>query len=231
MATSLDHLFGVTALMGNRTTSTEASTSTQDSLLELLENEISNSTTTIDPTNAQNETMYWLPSDLQHLYTKFTHVSHYEWIIFGILFIAVLLILALVTGICCWLFKHKKRVIERHDEPIVSEYEDGYKWPRCFACCCRKKMSRSQWERQGSASNLDPYKRQPLPPITGHQYDEDGYNGSYLPPNRLPPVEKKILHFHPNDATWGMNIAGIKDIPSVKISSNQHRPLPQLEKF
>ncbi|CAJ0559573.1 unnamed protein product, partial [Mesorhabditis spiculigera] len=233
MAKSLDQMFTIMQLMGNDT-STEASTSNSDDV-PLYDADPADVNATLlstePPANRPNLQIDWIPPQVQEFWERFMGISGHEWIIFGMIAVVVALLLALAAGICCWIYKHKKRVIQPPDEPIVADYEDGLGWGRCLPCC-RGRKSSGNWERQNSSSNLAPYRRPPLPPIVGEDPNKDGYTGSYLPAaNRLPPIQPRLVHIDPDDPRMGANISGIRDVPNTPAPPGPHRPLPLLEKF
>ncbi|KAK5968863.1 hypothetical protein GCK32_012126, partial [Trichostrongylus colubriformis] len=91
-----------------------------------------------------------------------------NWLVYTWRIIAtVAIILIVVTcSIVVWIVKHKKRLIQQDNDPILTSTYDGeFTWKRCL-CCTTPADKQSQLQaRQNSASNLDPYRRPPLPPI------------------------------------------------------------------
>ncbi|VDN23158.1 unnamed protein product [Gongylonema pulchrum] len=112
--------------------------------------------------------------------------------------------------------------------------------------CCPKSVFERQDDlrrmRQNSASNLDPYRRPPLPPIRSKNVNGDGFVGSFLPPRRLEPVKTTESHLSvlaentsmladnrdraDDSDLYGINITGIRGVPTVPVEHDRRRPLP-----
>ncbi|KHJ96889.1 hypothetical protein OESDEN_03138 [Oesophagostomum dentatum] len=89
------------------------------------------------------------------------------WLLYAILALGLLVVITVVLFIVLWIVKHKKRVIQQDNDPVLaSAYSEGINWKKYCLCCRAASDKQSQLRaRQNSASNLDPYKRPPLPPI------------------------------------------------------------------
>ncbi|VDD98056.1 unnamed protein product [Enterobius vermicularis] len=111
--------------------------------------------------------------------------------------------------------------------------------------CCRKsdyeRQENLKMMRQNSASNLDPYKRQPLPPINGTNNNGDGYQGTHIVPQRLQPLQlqnqqKQMPDYQTkcsvieddiaDDDLFGIQIKAIKGIPVIQLCKEEKRTLP-----
>ncbi|VDK17793.1 unnamed protein product [Anisakis simplex] len=172
------------------------------------------------------------------------------WLIWLIVGIGVLAVIGVVSAIVTCIVWNKKKVIRRgsaSDVRIVGVYNSlsQVTWPWWMVCCPKSVFERREQlkaMRQNSASNLDPYKRPPLPPINSdRQYlTVDGYQGGYVPPQRLPPIRLQsnntatpmhtdTIPIHNNiqqDELFGIRIAGIKGVPVIEIPKNEQRHLP-----
>lgn len=112
-----------------------------------------------------------------------------------------------------------RKVISESNEAIVhSGYEGGSR--SCF-CCCREEPP----ERTNSASNLDPYRRRPLPPIAGSEYGKnirgrrifEGPNGApevLVSTRRLDPLKGMT---NPQDPSLGIYITSIQGCFNCKL--------------
>uniref|UniRef100_A0A915ASP7 Uncharacterized protein n=1 Tax=Parascaris univalens TaxID=6257 RepID=A0A915ASP7_PARUN len=176
------------------------------------------------------------------------------WLIWAIVTIGVIGVIGVVAAITTCIIWNKKRVIRRgsaSDIRIVGAYDSfsKFSWPEWMICCPKLVIERREQlkaMRQNSASNLDPYKRPPLPPINADKQhlSADGYQGSYLPPHRLAPISLQAgdtaatvrqmqangLHRTQNnirqDELFGIQIAGIRGVPMIEVSDDQRRELP-----
>ncbi|KHN82560.1 hypothetical protein Tcan_04616 [Toxocara canis] len=177
------------------------------------------------------------------------------WLIWVIVAIGVLAVIGVVTAIITCIVWNKKRVIRKgsaSDIRIIGVHDNlsQVTWLRCMICCPKSVFERREQlkaMRQNSASNLDPYKRPPLPPINcdKQHLTVDGYQGGYVPPHRLAPIRPQrdtatatVAHQtqvnvnqlkHNNirqDELFGIQIAGIKGVPVIEISKDQQRELP-----
>ncbi|KAK6753690.1 hypothetical protein RB195_012965 [Necator americanus] len=147
------------------------------------------------------------------------------WLIYTITGIVTVIVIIVIVAIVVWLIKHKKRVIQQENDPILtSTYDDGRKFGKCCFCCRKAPDKQSDSRiRQNSASNLDPYRRRPLPPI-GTKASESyistfNRNEALDGLSRPPPIDEKTL---------AVNIQSIRGVPHVDLRPDQYRNLPSL---
>ncbi|CAI4223364.1 unnamed protein product [Auanema sp. JU1783] len=138
-----------------------------------------------------------------------------SWIIYTAVGLLTFAIVAVIVLIIICLCKNKQRVIRQHDDPILtSAYEDQSSW--CYRkCCCVTKKEESLGARQNSASNLDPYRRQPIQPIA------QGSNGTFM--NGFHILDPDNSQFDKYNAT---NIKTIKGVREYSLRAEQYRQLP-----
>ncbi|VDL64233.1 unnamed protein product [Nippostrongylus brasiliensis] len=146
-----------------------------------------------------------------------------SWVIYTIAAVVTLLVIVIVFSIVLWIVKHKKRVIQQDHDPILtSSYSAGFSLRKC--CCCRSaddKQSQLQ-ARQNSASNLDPYRRPPLPPIG---VKPDAYISTFNRSDALNGTDKPAV----DEKTLAANIQSIRGVPHVHLQPEQYRNLPPLK--
>ncbi|XGW06122.1 hypothetical protein V3C99_016448 [Haemonchus contortus] len=147
-----------------------------------------------------------------------------SWLVYTTVAAVTILLIVVTCSIVVWIVKHKKRVIQQDNDPILtSTYDGGFSWKKCFCCITPADKQAQLQARQNSASNMDPYKRPPLPPI-GLKPDTyistfnrtDVLNGSERPPT----IDEKSL---------AVNITSIRGVPHVHLKPEQYRNLPPLK--
>ncbi|VDO57677.1 unnamed protein product [Onchocerca flexuosa] len=114
--------------------------------------------------------------------------------------------------------------------------------------CCPKSIFDRQDDlrmmRQNSASNLDPYRRPPLPPVNHKDISGNDFQGSFLlsrhletsktMESHLSAVAEKTEHMSMlvdaqdgnGNNLFGINMTGIRGIPVMPVQSDERRPLP-----
>uniref|UniRef100_A0A0N5ANV3 Uncharacterized protein n=1 Tax=Syphacia muris TaxID=451379 RepID=A0A0N5ANV3_9BILA len=174
-----------------------------------------------------------------------------EWLTWVIFALGLLLIIGILAAIITYIVYNKKRVIRTGNHGVprgFSNYENestvGYP---TWLCCClnldKDKRDNLKVARQNSASNLDPYKRQPLPPIKGTRTNGDGYQGTHIVPNRLEPLQLQADYSNKsnniyqtkcsvieddiaNEDLFGIQIKAIKGVPVIQLCKDEKRSLP-----
>ncbi|KIH60856.1 hypothetical protein ANCDUO_08880 [Ancylostoma duodenale] len=129
--------------------------------------------------------------------------------------------------------KEKRRVIQQGNDPVLARgFNDGVNWGNsvnpffrsCF-CCRSSPHKQSQLRaRQNSASNLDPYKRPPLPPIGVKP--GDSYISTF---NRIEALNGLSKSATVDEKTLAANIHSIRGVPHVHLRPDQYRNLPPLK--
>ncbi|OZC07617.1 hypothetical protein X798_05412 [Onchocerca flexuosa] len=107
-----------------------------------------------------------------------------------------------------------------------------------------KKRDDLRMMRQNSASNLDPYRRPPLPPVNHKDISGNDFQGSFLlsrhletsktMESHLSAVAEKTEHMSMlvdaqdgnGNNLFGINMTGIRGIPVMPVQSDERRPLP-----
>ncbi|EFO27084.1 hypothetical protein LOAG_01405 [Loa loa] len=114
--------------------------------------------------------------------------------------------------------------------------------------CCPKSFLDKQEDlhmmRQNSASNLDPYRRPPPPPVNHKNIYEDEFHNNFLLSRRLESLNTTEPHLSalPGKAEhmsmladaqdgngnnlFAINITGIRGVPVMPIQNDRRRPLP-----
>ncbi|CAI5451385.1 unnamed protein product [Caenorhabditis angaria] len=148
-----------------------------------------------------------------------------EWLIYAALAFVIFIIVTVITIIVCWIYKHKKTLINSQSDPILnSTYDQGFSFRCC--CCCRTAEKEQKIEnRQNSASNLEAYgRREPLPD-TAYRNPQDVMKATSTPKSTTSP---KMLNETIDDRSLGVYINAIKDVPSRVIPQSEFRELPPL---
>ncbi|VDM76667.1 unnamed protein product [Strongylus vulgaris] len=147
------------------------------------------------------------------------------WLIYAVVGVVSLIVICIICIIVVWIVKHKKRVIQQDNDPVLANaYSEDVNWKKCL-CCRTAPDKQSQFQaRQNSASNLDPYRRPPLPPIGGKPGDP--YISTF---NRTEALD--ILSRPPtvDEKTLAINIQSIRGVPHVHLQPDQYRNLPPLK--
>ncbi|CAD6193849.1 unnamed protein product [Caenorhabditis auriculariae] len=140
------------------------------------------------------------------------YVEENRWPIYVLVIIGTLIVVSIVLCILQWIFKNKKRVIRQEEDPVLSStYNQEVPWRRICCNCCKSESRKGEEQlraRQNSASNLDPYRRQPLPPI-GARPGISAFSQS--------PLDDSAIH-----------IDGIRGVPSAVLRPEHYRKLPPL---
>lgn len=148
-----------------------------------------------------------------------------SWLIYTIVAIVTILLIVVICSIVVWIIKHKKRVIQQDNDPILtSTYADGFSMRNCCFCCRKPADKQSQLQvRQNSASNLDPYRRPPLPPIGAKP---ESYISTFNRTDALNGLERPSTV---DEKTLAVNIQSIRGVPHVHLRPEQYRNLPPLK--
>ncbi|EYC10731.1 hypothetical protein Y032_0054g2520 [Ancylostoma ceylanicum] len=148
------------------------------------------------------------------------------WLVYAIVGAITLIVIIVIVLIVAWIAKHKKRVIQQDNDPVLArDYNDGVNWGKCCFCCRSSPHKQSQLRgRQNSASNLDPYKRPPLPPIGVKPGDP--YISTF---NRIDALNGLSKSATIDEKTLAANIHSIRGVPHVHLRPDQYRNLPPLK--
>lgn len=235
--------------MDNQAASTSSANITMDENAPVLLNEhddviyiLENSTSAT--TNDTIESEQPIVIDILNIF------GNAQWLIWVVVAIGVLIVISVVIAIITCIIWNKKRVIRRgsaSDQKIIGSQDSTSHagWPRWMVCCPKsvfERQERLNAMRQNSASNLDPYRRPPLPPISSVAQNGDGLQGTYIPPNRLEPIrlqqgdaqmhvdetanQNVLGNFYRDDELFGIQITAIKGVPVIQLSKDQRRTLP-----
>ncbi|KAK6043135.1 hypothetical protein COOONC_19360 [Cooperia oncophora] len=147
-----------------------------------------------------------------------------SWVVYTIVFFVTVLLIVITCSIVIFIVKHKKRVIQQDNDPILtSTYDAGFSWRKCL-CCRTEADKQSQLQaRQNSASNLDPYKRPPLPPIG---VKSDGYISTFKRTDALNGLDRPSTI---DEKSLAVNIQSIRGVPHIHLQPEQYRNLPPLK--
>lgn len=163
------------------------------------------------------------------------------WLLWLIIVVGVSVIVGVITAIITYMARWRKQVIRKEngsDQRIVGSCDSisMFMWPRWVLCCPQSVFERQddlRRMRQNSASNLDPYRRPPLPPISTSGTNMDGFHGNFLSPRRLESMKgaemrgmTMLERENDTDDLLGVHINSIRGVPRVQVDVQDRRPLP-----
>ncbi|KAJ1357915.1 hypothetical protein KIN20_016189 [Parelaphostrongylus tenuis] len=148
-------------------------------------------------------------------------LSENAWILYTLSGMITVTVIVIVCLIVLWIVKNKKRVIHQDDGHILTDSYDGFSLRRCFSCCIPRLEKDSKLRaRQNSASNLDPYRRPPLPSINRKTSAYDPYINVFNRTDALDGLKK----LEPVDErTLAINIRSIRGVPHVHLQPEEYR--------
>uniref|UniRef100_A0A914D5S3 Uncharacterized protein n=1 Tax=Acrobeloides nanus TaxID=290746 RepID=A0A914D5S3_9BILA len=193
-----------------------------DSIFKLLQG-----SSTLSPVDGLEETTPINGTSINNTIHKVKNLfDTHPWLLWVFIAVLFLIIVGIVVLIIVCLVKHKKRVIlSRGSDQNLVEYDQGGSFS--LLCCRKERDHNKELVRQNSASNMDPYRRAPLPPIPARQgigRDEKHDSGVFtLTSNKNLDPNQTI-----NSGTLGIQITSIKGVPVIDIPKDQYRPLPNL---
>uniref|UniRef100_A0A915Q2N1 Uncharacterized protein n=1 Tax=Setaria digitata TaxID=48799 RepID=A0A915Q2N1_9BILA len=143
----------------------------------------------------------------------------------------------------------KSRRSSTSDQRIVDSSDNisEFMWPKWMFCCPKSifdKQENLRMMRQNSASNLDPYRRPPLPPINRSNTTDDEFHNNLLLSQRLESMRTTESYLNAlagkaenlsvltdvesgnSNKLFGINITGIRGIPVMPLENNRKRALP-----
>ncbi|CAJ0589866.1 unnamed protein product [Cylicocyclus nassatus] len=219
--TLLENIFAVDFQEPSTSTFVSVSPHSRDLLIgELPEIDPNNITGMATTTNATTES-----TGLEGFFrTVESMFNESAWIVYTVIAIVTLLIICIICFIFMWIVKNKKRIVQQDDDPVLANgYNGGNSWTTCCLCCQAPNKQSQLQARQNSASNLDPYKRPPLPPIGAK-------NGPYISTfNSTEALDNLARPPTVDENSLAININSIRGVPHVHLQPEQYRNLPPLK--
>ncbi|KAK6108715.1 hypothetical protein QQG55_33110 [Brugia pahangi] len=225
-----------------------------DAVVKFFENSTNSSISSNDGFNVTPITTS-TNSTLQNFFNTINDWNIFEeipWFIWILIGAGTSLILVVLITIIIYLALSKNRKSRRSNgsdrgNADSSDNISQFMWPRWMLCCPKSIFDRQEnlrMMRQNSASNLDPYRRPPLPPLNNKDISDDEFRSNFLLSrhmeslnmiephlNALPAKAEHMLIL--SDAQDGssshlftINMTGNRGVPVVQ--NDRREPLPVL---
>uniref|UniRef100_A0A0R3S5J8 Uncharacterized protein n=1 Tax=Elaeophora elaphi TaxID=1147741 RepID=A0A0R3S5J8_9BILA len=195
-------------------------------------------------------------STIQHFFNTINDWNIFEeipWFIWILIGVGTSLIVIIFIAVITYLLKKSKNKKSRRssgsDQRITDSSDNitQFMWPRWMLCCPKSIFDRQEnlrMMRQNSASNLDPYRRPPLPPVYHKDIGEDEFHSNFLLSHLSESLSRTESHLSSlagkaeylstlvDDQSgnggnlFAINMTGIQGVPVMPVQNDRRRPLP-----